>query len=114
MLKEKAGPCFLPINLYLSLFIYLWSRGQFEYIFTFAESSVVLCGRQWVPVISASFECFFFVSVFKLINFTCSSSNYVDLIKRFILIFIELKVKGIHCLSFFLSFFFFFCESEVG
>ena len=48
MLNGKSGPCFLPINLYLSIFIYLsitWSRGQFEYIFTFAESSVVLCGR---------------------------------------------------------------------
>ena len=49
MLKGKPGPCFLPINLYLSISIdddlFSWSRGQFEYIFTFAESSVVLCGR---------------------------------------------------------------------
>ena len=47
MLNGKTGPFFLPINLYLSIFIYLcitWSRGQFEYIFTFAKSSVVLCG----------------------------------------------------------------------
>ena len=73
MLKGKLGPCFLPINLYLSIFIYLcitWSRGQFEYIFTFAESSVVI-----------------------LTNFTCSSLNSVDVIKSFI--FIELKVKGV-------------------
>ena len=52
MLNGKPGPCFLLISLYLSI----WSRSQFEYIFTSAESSVVLCGRYWVPVISAPFE----------------------------------------------------------
>ena len=60
-----------------------------------------------MPVISASFENFVFLSVFKLTNFTCSSSNSVDLIKSFIFIFIELKVKGVVCLSFFV--FVFFC-----
>ena len=52
-----------------------------------------------MPVISASFESFVFLSVFKLTNFTCSSSNSVGLIKSFILISIELKVKGVVCLS---------------
>ena len=52
-----------------------------------------------MPVISASFESFVFFPVFKLTNFTCSSSNSVDLSKFFI--FIELKVKGVVCLSFF-------------
>ena len=68
-----------------------------------------------MPVISASFESFAFLSVFKLINFTCSSSNSVDLIKSFIFIFIELKVKGVVCgLLFFCVFFFWGVESKVG
>ena len=52
-----------------------------------------------MPVIFAYFESFVFLSVFILTNFTCSSSNSVDLIKSFILISIELKVKGVVCLS---------------
>ena len=44
---------------------------------------------------------FVFLSVFKLTNFTCSSSNSVDLIKSFILILTELKVKGVVYLIFF-------------
>ena len=53
-----------------------------------------------MPVISASCESFVFLSVFKLTNFTCSSSNSVDLIKSFIFIFTELKVKGVVCVFF--------------
>ena len=66
-----------------------------------------------MPVISASFESFVFLSVFKLTNLTCSSSNSVDLIKSFIFIFIERKIKGVVRLFFIfielkVIFFFFF------
>ena len=71
-----------------------------------------------MPVISASFESFVFLSVFKLTHFTCSSSNSVDLIKSFIFIFIERKIKGVVRLFFIFIelkvIFFFFCESKVG
>ena len=56
-----------------------------------------------MPVISASFESFVFLSIFKSTNFTCSISNSVDLTKSCILIFIELKAKGVVCLSFFFA-----------
>ena len=64
-----------------------------------------------MPVISASFESFVFLSFFKLTNFTCSSSNSVNLIKSLYLFFIELKVKGVVCLFYL---FIYFWESKVG
>ena len=67
-----------------------------------------------MPVISASFESFVFLSVFRLTKFTCSSSNSVGLIKSFNFIFIELKVKGVVCVSFSSFFFFFFANLKLA
>ena len=61
--------------------------------------------------------CLLFLRLLKLTNFTCSSSNSVDLIKSCIFIFIELKVKGVVCLSvvvLLLLLLLLFCESKVG
>ena len=67
MLNGKPGPCFLPINLYLSIFIYLcitWSRGQFEYISTSAESSVVCVEGS---------GCLLFLRLLRVLSFSLSS-----------------------------------------
>ena len=73
----------------------------------------VKCSFVW-KVVGACYFCVFWEFCLSLClqitNFTCSSSNSVDLINFFF--FFELKVKGVVCL--FIYLFNFFCESKVG
>ena len=79
---------YLPsASICISLYLFIYSLEANLSTFLHLQSQVYFC-------VGGS-GCLLFLRLLKLTNFTCSSSNSVDLIKSCIFIFIELKVKGV-------------------